>query len=562
MNVLQTSAKWQRNDVASGTYTENMTSNFAGGKDVLVVAVNYHGLTWASGSKINSVTVGGVALSTPDLRYSDSSDVNHITFWLARNVPSGRSDVVFNVTGIPNHYYTAAAIEMDDLDAVSPIDANGNTGGNVTGTSIPVPITTVAAATRVVAGFFDTVGIDFTSITNPAGATTVFQDSAGNLHMSGGAAWNDETTAGAKTPTFTVGASNTFRGAAISLKLAAQGPGNSGIAVDFVGDTHNPLQTSAFDTASLGTMIAAVGRGVLADFSTTNVTDNQGNGNYTQLGTEHNYTLWTNSGTAVYAKTNALGGTGTVVQTTKPSLSDEVTLLALHVRGVDNVRDVQWVEDLTSPNTSASVTLPGAGVLVAIWAGDNSNGELNPGIETGWVKHQWTSSLASNHVQMAIATRIVSTGGTYTVDWTPTTSQGAQLWLIALDAGGSISQFSPSADVQIAGWTPTPAGAIFDTLNEADTPSDADYVTSPLLRSAAELCIMALSSSMAAGNYTVSVRAATTSGTGNLRARFLDASGADVGVTALQAITSTLTTYSLSVTLTGTATQVQLEVTT
>jgi hypothetical protein len=125
-----------------------------------------------------------------------------------------------------------------------------------------------------------------------------------------------------------------------------------------------------------------------------------------------------------------------------------------------------------------------------------------------------------------------------------------------------ISNYAPSADIQVAGWTPTPDGHIFDTLNEDTTPSDADYVTSPLLRSVAEKCILDLDNDMVAGDYIVNIRAKSTSSTGNLRVRFLDVSGTDVGATSIQGITTTLTTYSLSVTLTGTATQVQIEVTT
>lgn len=124
------------------------------------------------------------------------------------------------------------------------------------------------------------------------------------------------------------------------------------------------------------------------------------------------------------------------------------------------------------------------------------------------------------------------------------------------------SNYAPGVDVQVAGWTPTPDGRIFDTIDEDGTPVDTNYVTSPLLRSVAEKCILLLDNPMPAGSYTVNIRAKSTSSTGNLRVRFLDAANADVGVTSIQGITTTLTTYSLSVTTTGTATQVQIEVTT
>ncbi|HPC92965.1 MAG TPA: hypothetical protein PLJ74_12035 [Myxococcota bacterium] len=120
----------------------------------------------------------------------------------------------------------------------------------------------------------------------------------------------------------------------------------------------------------------------------------------------------------------------------------------------------------------------------------------------------------------------------------------------------------PYSDAQIAGWTPTPAGHISDTIDDGSSANDTDYVTSPLLRSVAEKLILDLTTPLTSGSYTIDIRIRSTSSTGNARVRFLDSGGADVGVTAIQGITTTLTTYSLSVTLTGTATQVQIEVTT
>lgn len=208
--------------------------------------------------------------------------------------------------------------------------------------------------------------------------------------------------------------------------------GGHGIAYDFIADGGSDITTSTFTTEPTSYVLASVGRGTLTDHTSSSVSDNQGNGTYDQLGTRHAYTNWVNSGTALYAKQITSGGSGHAVIADKPDPSDEVTLLAVEARGVNAIIDHRWVEDLTSPNTSASVTVTGPAVLVSFWWGDNASGELLPAVSSGWALLDNTSSLASNHVQSASAYRVVSAAGTYSIDWTPSTSQGAQVYIVAL----------------------------------------------------------------------------------------------------------------------------------
>jgi hypothetical protein len=184
-------------------------------------------------------------------------------------------------------------------------------------------------------------------------------------------------------------------------------------------------------------MLAFVGRGALSDFSTATVSDNKGNGNYSQLGTSHAYTNFPSSGTGAFYKLNPAGGSGHTVSTTKPSNSDECTLIAIETPpGYNTIQDFSWVEDLTSPNTSNNVTTTGPAWLYCCWAGDNVNGELNADPGSGWYKLEWTSSLASNHVQLGVYSKFVSGAGTYSATVTPSTSQGAQMWLVAVQQSG------------------------------------------------------------------------------------------------------------------------------
>lgn len=209
--------------------------------------------------------------------------------------------------------------------------------------------------------------------------------------------------------------------------------GGHGLGVHFIG-SGGSVTTSSFTSTTNDMAIACVGRGQISDFATQTVSDNKGNGNYAQVGGAHGYTGWPTSGTALFQKTLTTGGSGHTVTATKSAgaNTDEVTVLAATASGVSAIVDSQWNEDLTSPNTSASVTTTGPAILFSCWFGNDTNGELNPAVSSGWTVIEHTSSLASSHIQGALAYRIVSGAGTYSIDWTPSTSQGAQLWIAAI----------------------------------------------------------------------------------------------------------------------------------
>jgi hypothetical protein len=88
---------------------------------------------------------------------------------------------------------------------------------------------------------------------------------------------------------------------------------------------------------------------------------------------------------------------------------------------------------------------------------------------------------------------------------------------------------------------------------------DADYAISPLLNSPTP-ATMGLSASVPAGTYTVRVRGLRTEDVGQLRIHLLDGSNVSQGSSSWQALTGSYATYSLTVTTTGTATRIQIEV--
>ncbi len=192
------------------------------------------------------------------------------------------------------------------------------------------------------------------------------------------------------------------------------------------------LVASGLSTRASGsTLLACVGRGL---FATVAPTDSAGNA-FVQLGVSHTYALWPNSGTALFACEKAQGMAGHVVSVVKPIITDETTMSVVEVTGGGLVREVQWREVLSGqPLTSASVTTTGTAMLVAWWWGD-------AGVEddkTAVADNGFTvidSVLASGSlVQCAVAVRQVGEAGSYNVTWTATPPQGAQLWLVAVQA--------------------------------------------------------------------------------------------------------------------------------
>lgn len=130
---------------------------------------------------------------------------------------------------------------------------------------------------------------------------------------------------------------------------------------------------------------------------------------------------------------------------------------------------------------------------------------------------------------------------------------GAQL----LASPSSISR--PSSDVTTTGWTASSGAVLYDMIDEV-TPSDTDYIISPAINATPGPAVFGITPTQTSGTYNVRLRAKRTGATGDIRALLLDSGGATVGTSSWQALTGSFAQYTLSVTTTGTAARVQLEV--
>ncbi|MBL8342375.1 MAG: hypothetical protein JNL30_12975 [Rubrivivax sp.] len=194
------------------------------------------------------------------------------------------------------------------------------------------------------------------------------------------------------------------------------------------------LYSAAMNTAQAGSMIlACVGRGNVGAHSAPQ--DNKGN-TFIQIGTAHVYSLWPSSGTALYAASvPTAGGSSHVARASKLSQYDETTMSVVEVRNGGYLQDVKWREALAgSPLTSASVTTTGPALLVAWWWGDADVAGDKTAVPNNGFTVIHSVLRAGALVQCAVAVRQVSAAGTYNVTWAATPTQGAQLWIAAIQA--------------------------------------------------------------------------------------------------------------------------------
>jgi hypothetical protein len=206
------------------------------------------------------------------------------------------------------------------------------------------------------------------------------------------------------------------------------------------------LSTPAITTQASGsTILAWVGRGQLNQFTSATVpNDNKGN-TYALIGTVHDYSPdYPTSGEALYSCTAAAGGSGHVF-TAPMTGPDEITLAVVEITNGGVIQDAQWNKVLSPPQTSLIVTTTGAATLVAIWAGDSGANNVTAVPNNGFTIID-SELFAACQVEAVVATKDVAGAGTYNVTWTATPTQGAHMYLVAVQ-----SVPAPVLQAQISG---------------------------------------------------------------------------------------------------------------
>lgn len=117
----------------------------------------------------------------------------------------------------------------------------------------------------------------------------------------------------------------------------------------------------------------------------------------------------------------------------------------------------------------------------------------------------------------------------------------------------------PSSDITTTGWSASSGVVLYDMIDEA-TPSDADYIISPDVTATPGPAIFGITPTQSTGTMNVRIRARRTDTAGQVRVLLLDSGGTTVGTSSWQSLTTSFTTYTLSVTTSATAERVRIEV--
>ncbi|MEY2690287.1 MAG: hypothetical protein RL375_4487 [Pseudomonadota bacterium] len=232
--------------------------------------------------------------------------------------------------------------------------------------------------------------------------------------------------------------------------------------------------------------------------------------------------------------------------------------------------DTSGVATLTSP-TVASVTATAATIGCT---SDLATGTLYAVVTTSPTAPTATQIRTGQNESGAAAFYATSDGtpaaGANTFSVTGMTT-GLAYWAHFVQDTGSYSNvlstggiypgtYRPASDVTVSGWSVTGAATHAEARSE-NTASDSEYSTSPTLSGTPVVAVLGLDRVLASGVYTVKYRCKTSAGSGNAKVTFLDADGTtERGNTGTISINSTMTTYSVDVTVTGNAARVKEEI--
>lgn len=120
------------------------------------------------------------------------------------------------------------------------------------------------------------------------------------------------------------------------------------------------------------------------------------------------------------------------------------------------------------------------------------------------------------------------------------------------------SIYRPGSDIAAASWTASAGSDLFACIDETAL-DRGDHITSPEIPGAGSY-VAGLTASLPVGTWAVEVDAKYIDGAAQLRVHLQDAGGTDVGVSSWQSLTGSDATYTLTITTTGVATRMSIEV--
>lgn len=197
-------------------------------------------------------------------------------------------------------------------------------------------------------------------------------------------------------------------------------------------------QTVSLTTRASGGSLIVVTLGRVANYAPP--TDNKGNTLSLLRSSGYHGGLWSGYEMEVYGCASFAGGSSHATQFTKTNASEEGTLIVVEaLRGAT----IQAHDIVTRAGagdgvaySSPSITTTGPALLVSCWSGDGGlDLDSQAAVpETGWQSVESLNLPATSYIQANCAVKYVPAAGTYSMTWAPVRSQGAIIFLGAIQA--------------------------------------------------------------------------------------------------------------------------------
>jgi hypothetical protein len=234
--------------------------------------------------------------------------------------------------------------------------------------------------------------------------------------------------------------------------------------------TTNPVYTTPGST-----IFYLIARGEWATGSPTAPTDNLGNSISLASG-PNPYSGFPTSDSAIYISTNNVGGNNHTATVAWGSFSgtaqDEATIALIETIGANTIQTQSFIERSGAGTVSSlPVTTTTPTLLLAVVMGTGNTGQLHTfNSTTGFTKITQASAEGdpdpNGYIQASVFYKYAPVAGTYTASFTTTASEGAQIYLLALQnvAHGILSQGIGGPGLSATGTVPLPG--ITGTLNQ------------------------------------------------------------------------------------------------
>lgn len=229
-----------------------------------------------------------------------------------------------------------------------------------------------------------------------------------------------------------------------------------------------------------------------------------------------------------------------------------------------NWKGLIYTDSAGAPNTLVAVSQAGAAPAGGGWV--TLNFSSPPALTAG---NYWIGVVADSFQAYygedvtGSAPDVVMANGTLSYASPPSTWPGTDAsYGVGLDVYVTYTvadaRIYPNSDVTTTSWTLSTGTSYFGVVDEA-TFSDTDYMISPAMPTSSNM-ILGLNNSLTAGSYLVKIRSRYTGSSGQIRISLLNGSNVSQGTSAWVPVTGSFSQYNIPVTITGTASRIQIEV--